>query len=151
MNVKSIVASSGKFSLSENGLLVVAEIQVGKVIANTIEVQRGVSIKDRITGEMYCAFMENGIMKTEIGNCEEEIVSQSTDNIEQITSEPDVIPESSSGQALNESEESQQGLDSSSTPQNDTGAGMTSGEVVPEPSPEVPVLEPAPVDPVVTP
>ena len=44
---------------------------VGKLTAKQIEVEEGIIIKDRITGEQYCVVIENGELVKHKGNCDE--------------------------------------------------------------------------------
>ncbi len=65
-NVKSIASISGKWSIDENGLLVVEEIQTKR-----LQVENGITTFDRSTGEPYCIFIENGAMQSLLGKCED--------------------------------------------------------------------------------
>ncbi|MBU1045824.1 putative metal-binding motif-containing protein [Patescibacteria group bacterium] len=61
--LKSNLASIGLI-VDEQGILTVDKLKAGEV-----EVSRGVTMQDRATGEYYCIYMENGQMKTDLGNC----------------------------------------------------------------------------------
>jgi hypothetical protein len=65
LNVKSIASLSGLWNISEDGVIVAV-----KVKAKVLETETGITIKDKTTGEMYCAFVDGGQFKTEAGACD---------------------------------------------------------------------------------
>ncbi|MEK7503348.1 MAG: immunoglobulin-like domain-containing protein, partial [Patescibacteria group bacterium] len=65
VNVRNILSQSGNWSISEEGKLVVKEIETEKLTVKG----NGITIYDRITGEPVCVFSENSILKSESGSC----------------------------------------------------------------------------------
>ncbi len=65
LNVRSIASASGKWSIDDNGLLIIEKIK-----AKFVEVENGITVKDKTTGEFYCIFVDNGVSKTELGSCD---------------------------------------------------------------------------------
>ena len=64
VNVRKLLAASGKWSLDENGALTVQSLTVGTAAAPS-----GITLFDRATGSPYCFSIENGISQTEAGVC----------------------------------------------------------------------------------
>ena len=63
-NVNAIYSASGKWRISETGELVVESIKTKK-----LKVEEGVTTRDKSTGEYYCVFVDQGVTKTELGEC----------------------------------------------------------------------------------
>lgn len=64
LNVSKILGMNGKWRIDENGKLVVEEIETQK-----LKVENGVTTRDRTTGAYYCIFVDNGVLKSETGEC----------------------------------------------------------------------------------
>ncbi|MDP3762712.1 MAG: DUF5011 domain-containing protein [bacterium] len=72
LEVPAIFASSGKWSIDENGKLIAREIETQKLTVTGppgLPGQAGITIYDRATGGPVCVFSENGVLKSETGAC----------------------------------------------------------------------------------
>ncbi|MBI2356382.1 MAG: tail fiber domain-containing protein [Candidatus Doudnabacteria bacterium] len=72
-NIKDIVSISGKWSIDENGVIVAQ-----KVKTNIVEIDDGITIKDKRNGAYYCVYFENGAMQNRTGKCDEESNTNNT-------------------------------------------------------------------------
>ncbi len=66
----AVNAFDGKILLTPEGVVVAKQIKADKAEIKDLEVETGVTIKDKSTGEPYCVFVENGGIKTEEGACQ---------------------------------------------------------------------------------
>src|SRR3989344_5524042 len=66
INARKILSASGLWSIDENGKLIVQEIETKKL---TVTGQQGITIYDRVTGQPVCVYSENGVLKSEDGEC----------------------------------------------------------------------------------
>ena len=66
INIKSLASLSGKWSLSEAGVL-----EVEEVVTKRLTSKKGVTTEDKTTGEFYCIYVDGGQLKTEEGRCED--------------------------------------------------------------------------------
>ena len=62
--MNAIYSASGNWRISETGELVVESIKTKK-----LKVEEGVTTRDKSTGEYYCVFVDQGVTKTELGEC----------------------------------------------------------------------------------
>jgi hypothetical protein len=120
--VSSISSVSGNWSIDEDG----------NILAKTLTVEEGISMKDQVTGEYYCVTIENGEFVKTLGECgEEEIVSSGSDS-----SAP---PQDEGGEVAGENTE-EPIVEEEPEPEEE---GVVPEEEVIPPQPE-PVTEPAP-------
>ena len=76
-NVRSIISSSGTWSINENGKLVVREIETGKLKVGAPEAPTGVTLYDTASGEPYCLRITNGAPVSVPGECGNEVLPAS--------------------------------------------------------------------------
>jgi hypothetical protein len=147
LNVKFIASTANTWSISEAGTLTVKEVVAEKVKANTIETRDGMIITDRVTGQKYCVYMENGMMKNEAGECNY-IQPQATSEPAPVQTSPETTSETTT-EPQPESTSTQSDPTVSTDPETETS---TTESVVEEPAPQVEQSEPTPTatDPVPT-
>ncbi|OHA58438.1 MAG: hypothetical protein A2571_01510 [Candidatus Vogelbacteria bacterium RIFOXYD1_FULL_44_32] len=83
-NISSLSSITGKWSISEDGKLVVDEIETNK-----LTVKNGITTQDKTTGDFYCIYIDNGTLETEQGRCEDLVV--------EVVAEPEPEPEPPAG------------------------------------------------------
>jgi len=95
-------SSTPMLMIDENGMLQIRKIQAKEVETEKLKVgvpapatstfSNGITIYDRVTGEPYCIYFENGEMKTAAGECGESCKSQiSNSNKNSSTSIPTAV------------------------------------------------------------
>ncbi|MBI2482157.1 MAG: tail fiber domain-containing protein [Candidatus Vogelbacteria bacterium] len=89
-NVKAITSASGKWSIDDNGKLITEDIETKRLL-----VEEGVTTRDKASGDYYCIYVENGVVKTAAGRCEdlEEEDNGNNDDSEPEPEEPEEEPE----------------------------------------------------------
>jgi hypothetical protein len=127
-NVRSILSESGKWSVSEEGVLVVDSLEVrGNVRIGSPERRAGITLYDENTGEPYCIKIIAGVVTSTGGQCGEPIGSSvqtsEQNNTNGSSSETSPGPGSSS--------ESTQNLPSSDNSSSTTNVSEESGAAVP--------------------
>lgn len=73
INVSKILGMDGKWSLDENGKLVVREIETEK-----IKSQKGYTVPDEDTGIPYCIKVKSGALVAAEGKCEVTAAAEGT-------------------------------------------------------------------------
>ncbi|PIR46168.1 MAG: hypothetical protein COV08_01105, partial [Candidatus Vogelbacteria bacterium CG10_big_fil_rev_8_21_14_0_10_49_38] len=148
--IQALVLSSGQSLAGQ----LVAQIQAvagvfERLKAGWLEVEEGITIKDRATGAYYCLYVENGIQKSLSGRCDEVLLAtpptiEPTVIVpEETEPEPEPEPESSSeAVAVPVTAETVEPLDESivAVPES---APESSTEIAPETTEIEPVLIPS--------
>ncbi|KKU04103.1 MAG: FG-GAP repeat protein [Parcubacteria group bacterium GW2011_GWA2_45_30] len=163
LNVANIISENGKWSISEDGIIIANRVITDELVTNKLTVNDaatfgsvakpiGLTVYDEATGAEYCMKVRNGAVVAAAGSCSIAQTNppspEATDGQGADNSPPSVI--------LNESEGSAGDSSATSSPQNDVtpeveppAGGSTSPDSPPseaEPSPPEPSPEVEPFD-----
>ncbi|MBI5466413.1 MAG: DUF5011 domain-containing protein, partial [Candidatus Kerfeldbacteria bacterium] len=92
INVRRLISSSGKWSFSDDGLLVDTLEVKGNVKVGSPERRSGITLYDEKTGDPYCLRMSSSIVVSSLGECSSEPYQGEKANVQGSTLHEDVEP-----------------------------------------------------------
>ncbi|RJQ37766.1 hypothetical protein C4552_00005, partial [Candidatus Parcubacteria bacterium] len=165
LNVRSIIAASGLWSIDENGALVVEELTAkSKLQVGTPENPRGITLFDFDSGQPSCVFVQGGQVRSVPGECtfDSPISSQSPppappppSSNETPPPAPSAVEEPPPAEESSQPDPEPDPASSTEPPAEETpptdNTSSTEGEPAPDPTPSAPApepeSEPAPAEP----